>query len=200
MIVGLAGVAKSGKDSFYSIANQYFSRIGIKTKRFALADQLKDDLSEFILEKIGVDVYDMSPAQKELIRPLMVAYGSTKRQQTNGKYWTSILQNKINGFKNDHVIFVTDIRYSYYPEDELHWLKINNNGKLIHISRIDETGIFIPPANEEEKINDPILKSQSDLSICWKTTDDSQQRYEFVEPMLVKIKECYENKTNTTRL
>lgn len=197
MVIGITGVAKSGKDSFYAIANQYFSRLGVKTKRFALADQLKEDLADFILNKIGVDLHNMSPSQKELIRPLMVAYGSTKRQQTNGKYWTSIIQNKINEFKNDHIIFITDIRYSYYPEDELYWLKTVNDGKLVHISRIDETGIFIPPANEEEKINDPILKSQSDLSICWKTTDDAQQRYEFVEPMLLKIKEYYEyNRTS----
>lgn len=194
MIIGLTGVAKSGKDSFYAIANSYLSKLGIKSKRFALADQLKEDLYDFILNKIGVDLYNMSPAEKELIRPLMVSYGMTKRQQTNGKYWTSIVQEKIKSLADDHIIFITDIRYSYYPEDELFWLKKLNNGKLIHISRIDETGIFIPPANDEESRNDPVLKFNSDISVCWKTTNDYEQRYECIEKTLEKIKEYYENR------
>ena len=45
MIVGLSGVAKSGKDSFYNIAEQFFLNSKIKTKRLALADLLKSILS-----------------------------------------------------------------------------------------------------------------------------------------------------------
>ena len=195
MIVGLSGVAKSGKDSFYNIAEQFFLNSKIKTKRLALADLLKSDLYNFILNKIGVDMKNMNATEKDLIRPLMVVYGSIKRQQTSGKHWTYNLQKEIKEYlKKYDIIFITDIRYAYYPEDELVWLKQNNNGLLLHISRIDENGIFIPPANEEEKNNDPILKNNADISVFWKTTDSKNERITYIKESLEKIKNIYESR------
>ena len=195
MIVGLSGVAKSGKDSFYNIAEQFFLNSKIKTKRLALADLLKSDLYNFILNKIGVDMKNMNATEKDLIRPLMVVYGSIKRQQTSGKHWTYNLQKEIKEYlKKYDIIFITDIRYAYYPEDELVWLKQNNNGLLLHISRIDENGIFIPPATEEEKNNDPILKNNADISVFWKTTDSKNERITYIKESLEKIKNIYESR------
>ena len=109
----------------------------------ALADLLKSDLYNFILNKIGVDMKNMNATEKDLIRPLMVVYGSIKRQQTSGKHWTYNLQKEIKEYlKKYDIIFITDIRYAYYPEDELVWLKQNNNGLLVSLDRNNYTKII----------------------------------------------------------
>jgi len=192
MVIGLTGPAQSGKDSFFLLAEEYLKSLNIKCKRIALADNLKNDLKLFIQEKLGIDIFNPTQVEKELIRDLMVVYGKIKRQQTEGKYWTNLVKKEIDEhIKNNIVVFITDIRYAYYPEDELTWLRNYNNNYLIHISRLDKNGLIIPPRNQEESENDPILKKNADIKLCWHTTEDSLLRKKESEEILNKIYEKY---------
>jgi hypothetical protein len=47
MVIGLTGVARSGKDTFYAILNKYLKERQIESERLALADALKNELYEF---------------------------------------------------------------------------------------------------------------------------------------------------------
>jgi len=188
MIIGISGVATAGKDTLYNLLEKKLYAKNIKTKRIALADQLKKDLAPFIKEYIGVDILTASPEEKKTVRNLMVVYGKIKRNQTQGKHWTSIAQKEIDEcLKNKVLPIITDIRYCEYKEDELFWLKNKNNGMLIHVTRVNEDGGVIPPANHEEKVNNPILKKSADFKLKWKTRPSLEEIQKDSEKILSKI-------------
>lgn len=188
-MIGITGVARSGKDTFYSILKKYLKEKNIDSERIALADQLKKELEDFVEEKFKININKCDGSNKELIRPLMVAYGKCRRVQTEGKYWTSLAEDKVKEFKKKNIVpIITDIRYIEYKDDEYAWLK-NHNGILIHISRKLDDGSFVPPANIEEKSNDNKLKAVSDFCISWETCQDVNALYELVQKNLKYIYE-----------
>lgn len=186
-MIGITGVARSGKDTFYIILKKFFKQKGIESERIALADELKGELGDFVEKKFKINLNKCDGSDKELIRPLMVAYGKCRRVQTDGKYWTLMVDPKIKELKTKNIIpIITDIRYIEYKEDEYAWLK-KHNGILIHISRKLEDGSFVPPANIEEKSNDTKLKAVSDFTISWETCQDTNALYELTIKNLEKI-------------
>ena len=98
-MIGLTGVARSGKDTFFSILKKYFKEKNINTQRVALADELKKELEDFVDKKFKINLNKCEGSEKELIRPLMVAYGKCRRVQTEGKYWTSMVDSTIKDLK-----------------------------------------------------------------------------------------------------
>ena len=173
MIIGLSGLAGSGKDLFFSLLCER-----IRCKRFSLADDLKRDVRSFCKSKYGIDPLNCSREEKGVIRPFLIFHGAFKRRVSNGRHWIDSLDVKIkkHNLKRSSAI-ITDIRYSEFPRDEIHWLKEELNGKLIHISLYDEMvdhntkktfKSFLTPPNIEEETNDPILKENADYVIEWK--------------------------------
>lgn len=166
-VIGVSGCARAGKDTFFAILKKYLPDV----EQVALALELKKDLDEFVKSRIGISAFTDETKEKSLIRGLMVEYGKIKRHQTEGTYWTCLAQKKINEIlKSDKIPVVTDIRYDIYPKDEFYWLKNENEGLLVHITRMfgdDE----IPPANEEESINNEKLRSKADYIIKWNTVE-----------------------------
>jgi|APGre2960657444_1045066.scaffolds.fasta_scaffold00004_46 hypothetical protein len=187
MIIGITGVARSGKDTFYSILNKYLEEKQLKSQRLAFADDLKKELNDFTKEKFKIDLFKCDGPDKELVRPLMVAYGKCRRSQTEGKYWTSQLDIKVEKLLKEATIpIITDVRYIEYKDDEYAWLK-SHNGILIHLSRKLDDGTLILPANIEEKANDNKLKTVADFSICWETCQDTNFLYELMQKNLRNI-------------
>lgn len=172
-IIGLSGVAGSGKDLFCDLlASQ------VSCRRFSLADALKSEVSPYIKEHFGIDPVSCTRDDKNLIRPALVAHGSLKRKQTNGRYWIEKLQPKMEKFtfeaatagKTPDFLVITDIRYDEYPKDESTWLKEEMNGTLVHISNFSmarRLQCFVQPANEEEAREDPKLQQQADYLVEW---------------------------------
>ena len=188
-MIGLTGVARSGKDTFYSILKKYLEEKGIKSQRLAFADALKNELYEFTKDKFKIDLFNCTPEDKEIVRPLMVAYGKCRRSQTEGKYWTSTIEPEVNALTTSNQMpIITDVRYIEYKDDEYSWLK-SHNGILIHISRKLNDGSFVPPANVEEKSNDNKLKAVADYSVSWETCQDVNFLYELMQKHLKNIYE-----------
>jgi hypothetical protein len=186
-MIGISGVARCGKDTFYSILKKYLEEKGIKSERLALADSLKKELNLFTKEKFKIDLFKCNDQEKELVRPLMVSYGKCRRVQSEGKYWTSELEPKIKELiKNKIIPIITDVRYIEYKDDEYSWLK-SHNGILIHLSRRLDDGSLVPPANIEEKANDNKLKAGADFTICWDTCKDTNFLYELMQKNLKNI-------------
>lgn len=173
-IIGIAGVATSGKDLLCSLLSSELRDLGFEPRRFALADRLKAQIAPFLSSELGIDIFNCSPSEKELIRPLLVAFGKAKRVQSNGRYWTSLLSEEIKTSNCDFAI-VTDIRYQEYEEDECSWLK-KQGGKLIHLTRFEEGRRVLPP-NEDESRNDPILESLADVRVAWNTDLEEAKRW-----------------------
>lgn len=190
-MIGITGVARSGKDTFYSILSKYLENKGLKSQRLAFADNLKKELRPFVKDNFKIDLNNCTPEEKEIVRPLMVAYGKCRRSQTQGQYWVSLLDEDVKKLQKENIIpIITDVRYIEYKGDEYSWLK-KHNGILIHLSRKLDDGSLIQPANVEEKANDNKLKNVADLTISWETCLDSNFLYELIEKNLEKIYELY---------
>jgi len=186
-LIGLTGVARSGKDTFYSILKRYLKEKNIESQRIALADNLKCELGDFVKEKFKIDLNKCDGSDKELVRPLMVSYGKCRRVQSNGKYWTSLVESKVKELKKENILpIITDIRYIEYKDDEYSWLK-SHNGILIHISRKLDDGSIVLPANIEEKSNDNKLKAVADYCVSWDTCQDINALYELMQKNLKYI-------------
>ena len=82
-LIGIAGFARSGKDTFYQRSAQLLSKEGYKSTRIAFADALKNELNELLLSNIGISAFTEEDQEKDLIRPLLVTYGTHLRRHLN---------------------------------------------------------------------------------------------------------------------
>ena len=171
MVIGLAGAARSGKDTFYKLfSNELKERI--LCERLAFADELKKDLRPLLLEKFNIDPLDASDTEKDLIRPLLVAYGTDLARNIDREYWVKKISKKIKVNKlrdplywKETIFVVTDVRYP----NESDWIKSFKESIMIYIER---DGIL--PANKEESQNCPILKRHSDHIVSWPTYNNGE--------------------------
>lgn len=184
-LIGIGGSARSGKDLFAKVAVEILNEHNVKAERFALAYELKNDLKDLIFNKTGIDVFTEKTEEKNIIRPLLVAYGDVMRKISNGKYWTNKLEQRIGKSKAD-VVFITDIRYDHYVEDECSWLQFKQCGKLVHITKYKlgpapskrrvstskPVKIYEAVPNEHEMLNNPKVKKRADFAFEWKDVSD----------------------------
>jgi hypothetical protein len=176
LYIGVAGVSRSGKDSLALEIEKIIRSVKGKTiYRTSLAQPLKEDCKEFIQNYLGLDVFTDNTEEKSTFREFLVWYGKVKRQQTQGRYWTNLLDERVKAYQPD-ICIVPDIRYQQYEEDEVSWLKSKPNNVLIHLQRLSMNGEVVQPANMDESINDSIIQNSADYKIVWPTfTDDYKQ-------------------------
>ena len=124
MIIGIAGYAGSGKDTF----GQFLLELLPGYKRMAFADSLKDMLK---------DVAFITKADKEGMRPLYVELGKLGRRQ-DPNFWIKLLALKKVDVGED--IVITDVRYA----NEAKWI-LEHGGRVVYIEKPD-----VEPANDEE--------------------------------------------------
>jgi len=186
LVIGIGGLARSGKDTLCNMLIQQFYLNGYKAKRRALADELKVAIHPSILKQYRVDIFNCTPEEKELVRPEMVAYGKELREKTMGTHWTSLVEEKMKDDEENFII-VPDVRYNFYPEDEVNWVKKKHKGLLLHVARyniVDGEKVWVQPPNEDERIHDPLVRKDADISFSWPTKDTAelQQMYgEFLQ-------------------
>lgn len=162
-LIGVTGFARSGKNLYAEIASNILKQYGKSSRQASLASQLKSDLCEVLNKSVGIDAFTENTAEKNVIRPVLIAYGNMMRDNSDGKYWTSKLESYLENFRDDcDYAFITDIRYNIYPEDEIHWLKSKMNGCLVHVHRTKNL-----PDNIHEETNDVTIRKYSDVSVEW---------------------------------
>jgi hypothetical protein len=160
-IIGLCGVARCGKDTFFSFAEGILENSGIKCERLAFADELKTDLDAFLKLKMGIEAFTEDRMEKSIIRPVLVAYGAAMRDLSEGMYWIDKLEPKIQlNIASGICSIITDVRY----KNELSWIHGYENSSSLYIERDG-----LAPANEEEAANDPDLREFSYNQISWET-------------------------------
>lgn len=177
IVIGISGVAGAGKDLFFSLLRRALSERGIEASRYALADELRNEIAPLLLDLYGVDINSCDRETKNFYRPLLVFHGKVRRSNTEGRYWIDKVSDKIKSENVSGVSCITDIRYDSYEKDEVYWLKNDMGGILIHISLFKmENGKKVTKigANDDEKQLDPILKSKADYNIEWELADSSQ--------------------------
>lgn len=138
-LLGLAGVSRAGKDLACRLLGGH---------RLAFADALKADLAPIIRDRYGFDPLNLTPEQKEILRPLFVAHGACARA-VDPDIWIRPVEERIRnifdaisaGHSFAEPLCITDCRYL---NEVRAVLKLG--GMVLHICRPG-----MEPANEEEE-------------------------------------------------
>ena len=173
-IIGLSGVAGSGKDLF----SKMLLERAPEYKKLSLASNLKTDLRQKIIDQYDIDIFNCSRKEKNSIRHELVNYGSRKRTESKGRFWIEKLNQEVESMEDS--ICITDIRYDDYEFDEVYWLKKELNGVLVHIERftiLNNNKKIIEAANEEERRNDPKLREQASYNVQWPTFEENIEKH-----------------------
>ena len=175
-LIGIAGVAGSGKDTFAEIIKKVFESNGFEVNCLSFAKKLKEEVAEVSKNMYGIDTTNCTREEKNLIRPLLLAHGAIMREKTKGQYWIDGIKDLVS---NDKINIITDVRFCEYECDEVDWIQ-SNNGIVVHITRFfEENGerIYISPDNEYERRNNKILKNRANYSFSWPTDISKQIKY-----------------------
>ena len=156
-IIGISGLARSGKDSFYSLAKEQMGE-GRNVRRLAFADELKEECNEFLTKNIGISPFTEASEEKKIIRPFLVTYGTHLRRKLNKRCWIDKVEKKLENILADYV-FITDVRY----KNEIDWIH-ELKGESVHVERKGNK-----PPNKEEEENDPFLKKASTHKVLWES-------------------------------
>lgn len=200
-IIGIGGLARSGKDTFVAIAKNILKRNGYAPFRIAFADKLKEEVEAMLVaNNFKASVLTDDTEAKKLIRPLLVWWGCQRRYESDGGlYWVKKAEEVINHYysnaidKNKLVFLVSDVRFP----NEVKWVHETFGGEVIHLKKYavqtvsnraltEESFIKIydTPPNEEEKKQDPIVREMSNYQIEW---EKSSAKDLMTDPTLNKI-------------
>jgi hypothetical protein len=174
--IALSGVAGCGKNTISEIIIKFLTRLGLDSKELSIARNLKKELSVPSQKLYGIDSFDCTREEKDLIRPFLVAHGQIRRNMSQGRHWIDQLNKELEPKK---VNIITDVRFNEFEKDEVFWVKNEINAVLIHISRfIEKDGMreFVSPANPAESENDPKVKAEADFILNWATENDEVKR------------------------
>ena len=174
-VIGIMGNARSGKDTAYLSIKTILNEANVC--RVAFADELKKECDSFLRENVGISAFTECPEEKEVIRPFLVTYGTHLRRKLDPDCWIKRAAESMSTGRNS-INVITDTRYP----NEAKWVK-KQNGLLIFLSRDG-----IPPANDEEESNNPILKNMADIIIDMPTF-----RKDYIQKCKNIIKENLEN-------
>ena len=196
-VIGLGGIAQSGKDFFFTNLKKTTKRNVI---RFAIADELKKELFSLIKNTYNVDIFNCSAEDKEKIRPMLLSHGKIRRNESKGRHWINKISEKVNDAAKDkrNIVVITDIRYDEFANDEVDWVKKELNGFFVHISKYTEdkgVKVFGLPPNEDEAINNPKLIEKADYLIQWpdKLKEEQAKRYCNEVLIYIRLSEIYDS-------
>ena len=128
------------------------------------------------MKKVGISAYTEIPEEKELIRPLLVEYGTGLMRKINENVWVDRMQLSLDLAKATNMtLIITDVRYV----NEVDWIH-SQDGIMVYV---EQTGN--KPANEEEKANDPLIKKKANASIKWDKVGDKNIKK--LKPKVSKI-------------
>jgi hypothetical protein len=190
-VIGIAGYARCGKDTFVGIAKNILSANGYTPVRVAFADKLKEEVEAALrLNKFKTTVYNEDSEAKKLIRPLLVWWGCQRRFDTSesgGLYWVDRVNDQLVELQKKTppqqlskiVALVSDCRFA----NEVNWVHNNWDGSVIHLKRytieerkagqdgsdVVDVKVYDAAPNAEEAKNDPIVQELADHRVEWES-------------------------------
>lgn len=165
-VLCLASPRGCGKDTLYTRLHSLYPLF----RRAAFADSLKDDLEPFILHHFGFNIWTCTAEQKELVRPLMIAYGCAQRE-VDIDYWVKRVVDQIKEVRVKSpasISVITDVRFA----SEWECLQRNFGDSLILVN-IERDGAP-PPTSEEEKHFRKVA-SLAHYTLRWGNDTEEQQ-------------------------
>ena len=164
MIIGLTGLARCGKDTFCNYAREHLKSLNYESQRLAFADELKKDVNDFLMQKLGISAFTEITSEKEIIRPMLTCWGTDIMRKQDDLCWVKKVEEIIvENQKNNIVSIVTDIRF---PNEIEYIHKIG--GIVIHLTMTGNK-----PANKYEAENDPVLQKAANCLVEWERYGDN---------------------------
>lgn len=177
-VVGIGGVARSGKDTFI---DKVAEKLDIPVIKFKFADELRTELNCRLGDWLDVNFFTEDVEEKNLARPIMVYCSEFVRKRSRGLYFVNKIRDKMCCYtdKNlyvpsvgqqefdfsvkskktfDAVFTISDLRFCEFEFDEIDF--VNANGISVHIERDG-----IAPANPVEQRNNSNLRDKSKIKI-----------------------------------
>lgn len=154
-MIGIGGLARCGKDTMANCLKKTIEKdLGCKVQIVSLACCLKKDLRYLIKKNFGIDSFTENTEEKNIIRPILVAYGEAMKQKYGDKIWLEkcIAQRDLSKFT-----IISDVRFDFEAE-----FVTNLGGSIVHLTKL---GNEVP--NEIEAINDPKVRSLSTIQHTW---------------------------------
>jgi len=165
-IIGICGPARSGKDTLADSFVSIFKEYKVKTQKLAFSKELKYECRSFVKKTLGIDVFTEVTEEKDIIRPLLVTWGTHVRRKLDDNVWINALEKRMHSNK---IIIISDVRF----ENEFNWIK-KQGGKIVFVDRTLSDGTLVPNANEDEEKNNSFLKQNADSTFTWDTISDSR--------------------------
>jgi len=186
-LIGICGFATAGKDSFARFIKELHPQegshyLGLKTLSFAHA--LRKELEDFVQQQLGISTFTQEPKEKEIIRPLLVCWGTEiMRKQIDAEYWVKKIEKVVEiNRKSKIVSIITDVRF----DNEVEWIR-SQGGKTIYISREN-----VGPINKDEAAFTMPLQNKCDLTFNWPTLSDFENEGKsLVNEFLIKNNLCH---------
>lgn len=177
LFIGYAGCSRVGKDTLHKLVADELLKRGHTSIRISLGDMVRSELQNHFLLSYGIDIWNQSPKQKELTRPMLVHHAEIQKKLKGGDYWCKLAQGRVELDSRDSYHF-TDIRY----REEMNYVKNHKKNALIYIERYSMAGgkkVFVQPANEQEAKNDAMLRAHASYWASWETTRNEAKQREF---------------------
>lgn len=166
LLIGISGLARCGKDTLAKHLSQKLERCKLPFLHCSFAHAVKKDLDSFTTEKLNISAFTEDSREKDIIRPLLVAYATDVCRKLDKDFWIKKIEKNVKtSMNNKIVVLISDVRY----ENEVRWIK-NNGGFVIYVKRMGNK-----PANFEEKANDPIVKKLADFKINWRSFGENEK-------------------------
>ena len=170
-LIAIAGNARSGKDSLCESLRILYEIRKKKVTRIAFADDLKEEVDEFLKSSLGISAFTQDNDEKNIIRPFLVWWGTEFRRSLDEDHWVKLAEKKLD---RDGINIITDLRYP----NEAAWVK-KNGGSIIYLERFTSSGV-IAPANSYEREFNPQLKKMADTCLKWGELSDKKDRLDYV--------------------
>ena len=127
-----------------------------------MADRLRSDLAPFLLQHFGIDIWEAEGSAKEMVRPILIAYGMCQRERDAG-HWIKKVINQIDEMVDkspDIIPVVTDCRFV----NEAAYLGTHYGSafKLINITREGA-----PEPTSEEMKHFKAVEDMAHLKLHW---------------------------------
>ena len=159
-LIGIAGFARSGKDSLAQILSTLLDHCKITS----FAYYLKKDIDSFLQSRLNISAFTENPKEKEIIRPLLVCWGTKViRDKIDKEYWIRKMHNvrvihRSQGIKT----IIPDVRF----ENEVKWIH-SLGGTTIYIEREG-----VGPINDDEEKYTKKLINLCKFSFFWYNLQD----------------------------
>ena len=203
-IIGISGYAGCGKDLFFGLFKEEVSKRGATAERVSIADPLKIEVRDTLMQLEGIDPTNCSRAQKNKIRDFLVFHGCQKRNETDGRYWINKASKTVKDLSDKFdFICITDVRFNKFVRDEVSWVKDELGGKLLVIKQFHFDPhyggvgtVFQEPPNDTEKWNMKKVEEDCDFTLEWPFSADSGHIEENLRPAVREfVNNHYENRS-----